>query len=483
VKRALIAAFTAALAFPLTAAAAFTPNDPLVKYQYYLSQDHAFDAFGDTLPGLDPVRVAIIDSGIDGTHPEFQPRTRIWAAKSFVGGSPYTDENGHGTFVAGEIAAGVNNNQGIAGIAFPAQLIIAKIARSDATISVDDEAAAIHWAVDHGAQVINMSFGGIRDPLNSSIDSFSADEAGAIEYAVRHGVVVVAAVGNCDNEAPTCPWSYADYPAALPHVIGVSALTETGNIASFSDRDQIYNDISAPGDRIFSTVPLAMTALNPSCADQGYSDCGSSDFRRGAGTSFAAPQVTAAAALLLALKPALKPDQISYILERSANDVNAASGCKACPSGRDALTGWGRLDIQAAVAALEGPLPAADRFEPNDDAGPEATTLGNSITKLAATLDFWDDQIDVYRIHLTAKQGVQFRVRGPRSSDTDLLLWKPGTVHVNDLHTQRLRVGQAIGRGASKHINYRAPKSGWYYIEVKLETRGSGSYSLSIARK
>jgi subtilisin family serine protease len=483
VKRALLAALTAALVFPLPAAA-FTPSDPLYPKQYYLSQDHAFDAFGDTLPGLDPVRVAIIDSGLDGTHPEFQPRTRIWAAKSFVGGSPYTDENGHGTFVAGEIAAAIDNNQGIAGIAFPAQLIIAKIAKADASISIDDEAAAIRWSVDHGAQVINMSFGGTRDPLNSSLDSFSPDEAAAIEYAVHRGVVIVAAVGNCDGETP-CPWIYADYPAALPHVVGVSALTETGNVASFSNRDQIYNDIAAPGDRILSTVPLAMTAQNPSCGDQGYSDCGAADFRRGAGTSFAAPQVTAAAALLLALphKPALKSDQVAYLLERTADDVNATNGCRACATGRDALTGWGRLDIAAAVQALEGQLPTADHFEPNDDAGSEGTTLSPRITKLTATLDFWDDQIDVYRLHLTARHRLQLRVRGPRSSDTDLLLWKPGTVHVNDLRTQRLRAAEAIGPGTSKRISYRVPKSGWYYIEVKLETRGFGAYSLSIARK
>ena len=185
-----------------------------------------------------------------------------------------------------------------------------------------------------------------------------------MEYAVRHGAVLVAAVGN-SGEAPSQPWNWADYPAALPHVIGVSALTQSGNVATFSDRDQIYNDISAPGDAIFSTVPLAMTAKNPSCPDQGYSDCGTADFRDGAGTSFAAPQVTAAAALALALKPALKPDQISNVLERTATDVNATNGCRACPSGRDALSGWGRLDIQKAIAALEAPVAPPDRLSVN----------------------------------------------------------------------------------------------------------------------
>jgi hypothetical protein len=484
VKRALLAALTAALAAPLAAGARvlFTPNDPLLPKQYYVAQDHAFDAFGDTLPGLDPVRVAVIDSGLDGNHPEFQPKSEIWAAKSFVGGSQTTDEIGHGTFVAGEIAAAVNNNQGIAGIAFPAKLIIAKIASPDSTIDPEVEATAIRWAVDHGAQVINLSLGGPRDPLDPRIDSFSAKEAAAVEYAVRHGVVVVAATGNCDS-TPSCPWNYADYPSALPHVIGVSALTRTEDVAGFSNRDQIYNDVSAPGTEMISTLPLALTAQRPSCADQGYSDCGPAGYVRAQGTSFAAPQVAAAAALLLALKPTLTPDQVSYILERSADDLNASDGCKVCPAGRDAVSGWGHLDITKAIQMIEGPLPPADRYEPNDDAGPEAATLPARVTKVTATLDFWDDQVDVYRIRLVAKHRLQLRVRGPQGSDTDLLLWRPGTVHVNDLHTQRMRAAQAIGGGASKRIVYRVPKTGWYDAEVKLETRGFGSYSLSIARK
>ena len=133
----------AAAAMPFRAG--FVPTDPLAPKQYYLAQDHAFDAFPTELPVVNPVRVAIIDSGIDGGHPEF-PRSRIWQARSWVGGSPLNDEEGHGTFVAGMIAAAINNNEGIAGMAFPAQLVIAKIARSDQSIDVRDEAEAIRWA-------------------------------------------------------------------------------------------------------------------------------------------------------------------------------------------------------------------------------------------------------------------------------------------------------------------------------------------------
>ena len=482
-KRAAALVFLAlGLVFPSASSAreSFVPTDPLVKYQYYLEQDHAFDAFGDTLPKLNPVNVAIIDSGLDITHPEF-PKKLVWAAKSFVNTPWSVDEQGHGTFVAGEIAAAIDNGKGIAGIAFPAQLIIAKIASADGSISVDAEAAAIRWSVDHGAQVINLSLGGVRDPLDPHDDTYSPEEASALQYAVRHNVVIVAAVGNSD-EAPRSPWPWASYPAALPHVIGVSALTESGNVASFSNRDAIYNDISAPGEDIFSTLPLALTKQNPTCVDQGYSDCGPSDFRPADGTSFAAPQVAAAAALLLALRPTLRADQVSNILERSATDVNSADGCLKCPRGRDAFTGWGRLDISKAVAALGEPLPPADHFEPNDNAGSLAPVLPPARRILKATLDYWDDPIDVYRFHLATGHSVSFALKGPAGTTSKLVLWKPGTRSVMDLRHSNMKVAQTTGRGSLHRLSFRAQVPGWYYIEAKLVTRGFGQYTLSIKR-
>jgi len=484
VKRAALAALGLALAFPSVAAAlpvraGFVPSDPLFPKQYYATQDHAFDAFGAELPAVGPVRVAIVDSGIDGTHPEF--RNKIVAARSFVGGSALTDEQGHGTFVAGEIAAALNT-EGIAGIAFPAQLIIAKIARGDEPISVADEAAAIRWAADRGAQVINLSIGGLRDPLDRRRDTFSQAEANAVEYAYRRGAVLVAAIGNGD-EAPSEPWTYGSYPAALPHVIGVSALTPGGNVPSFSNRDLIYNDLAAPGMEILSTLPRALTAQRPACADQGYSDCGPDEFRHASGTSFAAPQVTAAVADLLALRPTLTPDQVMNVIERSSTDVNAATGCKQCALLRDPLSGWGRLDIAHAVAALDGVLPPPDRLEPNDDAGTHAATLTRGVRSVKATLDFWDDQVDVYRVRVPKGERLILNLEGQKGSTVNLLLWRPGTQRVGGLRGQELRIAHSIRPGASQHLAYRAKKTGWYYVEAKLVTRGFGAYTLGITRK
>src|SRR5262249_9281107 len=184
---------------------------------------------------------------------------QIYKAKSFVSSSARVDTQGHGTFVAGEIAAATNNGVGIAGIGgFSVELLVGKVVRSDGTIPLRAEASAIKWAVSQGARVINLSLAGLRDPLDRRRDTYSSLEASAIRYAVSKHVLVVAAVGNSD-QAPRSPWNFAGYPAALPHVMGVSALDSTGNVPEFSDRDTQYNDISAPGSDIFSTLPFAIT--------------------------------------------------------------------------------------------------------------------------------------------------------------------------------------------------------------------------------
>jgi hypothetical protein len=461
---------------------AFVPTDPLAARQWYLAQIRAFD-FWPQVPALTGVRVAIIDSGIDGGHPELA--RRIAASRSFVGGSALTDEHGHGTFLAGEIAAATNNDVGIAGIAFSSELVVAKVVRPDRTISLEDEAAAIRWAVDSGARVINLSLGGLRDPANPRRDTFSRLEAAAIEYAAARGAVLVAAVGNGD-QAPSQPWPFASYPAALPHVLGVSAVARDGSVPAFSNRDPVFNDLAAPGQDIFSTLPRALTAARPGCPEQGYSSCGTEEYRNGEGTSFAAPQVAAAAALLLAANPRLRGDQVTAILERSALDASPATGCRACPPLRDRLSGWGRLDVFRAVGKLGGPLPARDRFETNDDAGTRAQRLwGAGPTRFRATLDFWNDPIDVYALRLRSGELLTTTVAGPARAHTNLVLWKPGTETVEPISRRelRFRAARSARRGPRQRIVFRAPRGGWYFLEVRLARPGSGAYTLAYSRR
>ncbi len=455
---------------------AFTPTDPLALKQWYLQFDHAFDPWPDP-PLLPPVKVAIIDSGIDLQHPDLQGK--VFAARSFVGGSAGSDPVGHGTFVAGVIAASLNG-EGIAGIAFPAQLLVAKVVRSDRSISLEAEAEAIRWAADRGARVINLSLGGVRDPRHRERDTFSALEADAVDYAARKGAVLVAAVGNSD-QAPETPWQYASYPAALPHVIGVSALARDGSIPLFSDRDPVYNDIAAPGVDVYSTLPRALTKTYLTCSNQGYSDCGPDEYRHADGTSFAAPQVAAAAALVLAVNPKLAANQVLALVERSADDVGPWNGCKSCPVLRDPLAGWGRLNVTRAVAAAQsGELPPADRFETNDDAGTSAQRLFGKRGSTTAVLDYWDDPVDVYRLHVGGARRLSITVEGPSRMIASVRLWRPGTPTVFGRRVSRFRVAEAVQRSGRVQLVYTIPADagGSYFVQVRAATPGSGAYTL-----
>lgn len=479
-----VVALVAAVALAGAATAtAFDNTEPLAAKQWYLQEDHAWD-FWPAAPELYPVRVAVIDSGIDRDHPEFAGR--IVGGRSFVGTPWYVDTQGHGTFVAGEIAADPFNGVGIAGLAFNAQLLIAKVVRNDGTVSLQGEVAAIRWAADNGARVINLSLGGVRDPLDPRLDSYSPLEQAAIDYAYAKGAVVVAAVGN-GPQSPTTPWPFAHYPAALPHVIGVSAIRRDGSVPAYSNRDTVYNDIAAPGENIFSTVPRPLTARSPACAGEPYSDCGPAEFRDAIGTSFAAPQVSAAAALLLGQDPKLTPDQVSWLLERSAVDASAQTGCGLCPPGRDRFTGWGLLDVQAALTLLTSgaPLPAADRYEPNDDAGPWSHAVPPLPHVVDATLDFWDDDIDVYRIALRAGQRLYARLTVGVPARVQLALWRPGTQHVAGVDSSIAdRVATSRRFGGQSRLSYRAATGGIYYLEAKLETpsRPVVAYRLGLAK-
>ena len=459
---------------------AFAPADPLASKQWYLGRIRAFDAWAEQPPLAGPL-VAIIDSGIDGDHPDL--KEQIVAARSFAGGSARTDTIGHGTFVAGIVAAR-QNTEGIAGISWPSGLLIAKVVDNDGQISLESEVRAIRWAADRGARVINMSLGGIRNPLNVDEDTFSPLEAAAVRYAYSRGAVIVAAVGNAD-QAPKRPWPWANYPAALPHVIGVSAVNRQGSVPTFSHRDRIYNDLAAPGTEMVSTLPRDLTAQRPACPEQGYSVCGPDEYRDAEGTSFAAPQVSGAVALLRAVRPELTPDQVMEIVTRTADDATAGSGCSICPRNRDRFSGWGVLDVTAAVSrALSGKISAPDSREPNDDAGGFASTVGGQKKTIRATVDYWDDQNDVYRIRLFGGQHLFASLT--RGAGAELLLWTPKTRTLEGLTSQlgNQRVGRSARRGSSRLLGFRVPegRGGFYYLQVKLEAKTERAYSLTVVK-
>lgn len=181
------------------------------------------------------IKVAVLDTGIDTTHPDLA--SKIVAQKVFTT-STIDDKFGHGTHVAGIVAAKTNNSLGISGTCPECQLIVGKVMGDDGQGLVSNVTTGITWAVDNDAKVINLSEGGSER---------SAAQEDAINYAWNKGVVIVAAAGNAGTNQQF-------YPAALPNVLSVAATNSTDTKAYFSNYGTWVN-VAAPGDMIYSTLP------------------------------------------------------------------------------------------------------------------------------------------------------------------------------------------------------------------------------------
>ena len=213
---------------------------------------------------------------------------------------------------------------------------------------------------------------------------------------------------------------------------------------------------------MLSLFPLALTDERPACPEQGYTPCATDEFRAPEGTSFAAPQVSAAAANLIATQPPLHFDQVVAILQQTAVDATAANGCRPCALGRDPLTGWGRLDAAAALAVLDGPLPAADAYEANDEAGDRSYPLYAPTGRraLKATVDFWDDQDDVYRVYVRRGDKLFVSLTDPSGEGASLGLWTPGTDEVTGFPDIGRRLRLRSGPGPTEYLTYYAMHTG-----------------------
>lgn len=301
------------LTVPAPRAAQASASDPLVKYQWGLSQIRAHDAWNATRG--DGAVIAILDSGVDLRHPDFAQtdslgRPKLMRGVSFVGCAgcgngdwrsspdPFDGGHPHGTHVAGIAAAAGNNGIGIAGVAPNARILPVRIGDEYGNVSTWAIAMGVEWAVDHGADVINLSVGGPALELELlGLAGADGGVAEALEYAAAQGVLVVAAAGNRGG-------LLCDSPGVHEGVLCVVATDDAAQRATYSNAP-IKPDlatVAAPGGsggpdcgaNIVSTMPL----------DLGTSACGySSDRAYGElyGTSMATPHVSGVAALLFSL--------------------------------------------------------------------------------------------------------------------------------------------------------------------------------------
>ncbi|HSK47505.1 MAG TPA: S8 family peptidase, partial [Coriobacteriia bacterium] len=299
------------------AAFSFTATDTYYPMQWGLERVGA-EAAWDVTRGASTVKVAVIDSGVDAGHPELASQVDTANDYDFVDDDAVAnDANGHGTHVAGIIAAETDNATGVAGLANESTLLPVRVL--DAAGNGDTPAIVngIRWAADHGARVINMSLAG---------GDFSQAEYDAVQYARGKNVVVVAAAGN------NADWPVS-YPARYPGVIAVGSIDNADALSYFSNIGAQI-DLVAPGEDILSTYPLALTSTA----------FGQNGYEMKSGTSMAAPHVAAAAALVAAKNTSWTPDQIEGTLKTTADDKG--------PAGRDSAFGWGVVRPDQALAAV-----------------------------------------------------------------------------------------------------------------------------------
>jgi subtilisin family serine protease len=303
--------------------AALYPDDPAYPTNQYGPGLIQAETAWDTTTGSASVVIAIIDSGLDATHPEFAGRTV--AGYDFVEDDTIPqDQCGHGTHVAGIAAATGNNTQGIAGVAWGVKIMPLRMLYLNpfgiCTGSFADMADALIWAADNGAKIINISVGG---PLPSTIMQ------DAVQYAYNHGVAIFAASGNSNGAVY--------YPAAYPEVMAVGSVNSGMARAATSNFGSAL-DLMAPGVNIYSTLPMTSGAYGTL-----------------SGTSMAAPHAAGAAALLASLSCFDTPDKIYRALMDSARDLGAG--------GWDQQYGYGLIQIADAMVMCPAVLPTTFAVE------------------------------------------------------------------------------------------------------------------------
>ena len=315
------------------ATAAVPVNDPKTGPQYSLDRMRVRDAWS-LATGASRV-VAVLDTGVEFGHPDLAGR--LLPGHDFVNNDgDAADDNGHGTWVTGIIAANANDGIGIAGISWSDRVLPVKIMAANGTGDTSDLTSGIVWATDHGATIINMSVGGF--PYSTYVHD-------AIRYAWSRGVVLVGAAGN-NGRYETF------FPASYPEVVSVSA-TQVEDEFSFWSSHHADVDVSAPGSSVLTTNCAV-------CKPNEHDLSGDHRYTYISGTSFAAPNVAGVIALIWAGNPSMTNAQVVDRLKATTDDLGSP--------GFDTRYGLGRVNAYRALgASVPGPAPSSgDTAEPNN---------------------------------------------------------------------------------------------------------------------
>ncbi len=449
------------------------PNDDSVAVQWYHSYVKTFDAWEITR-GDATVKVGIIDTGLDFAHPEFKGQIAINTGEDFNGngtfepwsstqsrngvfgdfdgidndGNGYTDDvvgydftdqprspfggdylgddpnpaddNRHGTLVAGVIHAKANNQIGGVGLAPDTRLVVLRAFSASGQGEDDDIARAIIYAADNGVRVLNFSFGDIY-PSKTMHE--------AIKYAYSRGVIMIGSAGNGTGDE-------LHYPSGFNEVISVSASTYD---PSSDGREYLWPlssygvsvDLCAPGAGIVTTTLIDTSQTGKI-----------TQYARIQGTSFAAPMVSAAAALLLTTRPTLTPQQARGILVSSADDISSP--------GWDHFTGAGRLNIVKALQTVGASL--VQLTSPVNDGGTDADSIFIEGTVLDPQFSSWS---------LEYQKGLEgspewislFEGQTRQTKRDTLYLWRLDTLPEGE-YTLRLRVERSNGFPVEDRIRF-----------------------------
>jgi thermitase len=373
-----------------------TPNDPYYSNQWHLRKIAASTAWSNTT-GSPSVIIAILDSGVDGSHPDLT--SKLVPGWNIYDNNPDTsDIQGHGTAVAGTTAAASNNGLGVASVAWGCKIMPVRISDPNGGGTLSNIASGLTWAADHGARVANISY-----QVTTSLSVTSA-----ANYFQSKGGVVAVSAGNSGTFN-----SAGDNPSMLT----VSGTDSNDVLASWSNTGN-YVDLAAPGVSIRTTN-----------RGGGYGSW--------TGTSFSAPVVAGVAALVISANPSLTAPQVQDVLNQSADDLGTA--------GWDANYGWGRVNAERAVNLALGYGGSGDTTPPT--ASFISPTAGATVSGTVTVEVLVNDNVGVTSLSLN----VDGASLGTDTSSPYSFQWDTKAA-TNGAHTLTATASDAAGNTSSTSI-------------------------------